>query len=54
MEKNFKWCDYHKSNNIYSFPLNPIKKTKIICPYSQIYRMVSFKRGIMEENTPWF
>lgn len=50
MEKNFKWCDYHKSNNIYSFPLNPIKKNKIIFLYSQIYRMVSFKRAVWRET----
>lgn len=32
-EKALKWCDYHKSNNIYSFSLNPVRKTKIIYLY---------------------
>ena len=36
-------------------PSIPSRKQKLfVCAYSQIYRMVSFKRGSMEENTPRF
>ena len=36
-------------------PSIPSRKQKLfVCAYSQIYRMVSFKQGSTEENTPWF
>lgn len=52
MKKNLKWCDYHRSKNIYSFYLSPIRETKInlFVLIHQYTKWFTFKQDSVEEK----